>query len=120
MRYFYFIMFIVFTACQSSSKVESKATDGTMLSPTDAAYLFVGTYTKKEGHVDGKGKGIHILKWNKDDQSLSPHMIIDEPINPSYITLHPSKSVVYCVNEVADNTDENIGTVQAYRFDLSR
>ncbi|MBT8220324.1 MAG: lactonase family protein [Bacteroidia bacterium] len=81
-------------------------------------YLFVGTYTKKEGHVDGKGKGIEILKWNESPPSLKKHFTIEGPVNPSYIALHPVHSVVYTVNEIADATDDFIGVIEAYRYDL--
>ena len=107
------------SACQSSSNSESSKAESLESTTVKGDYLFVGTYTRKEGHVDGKGKGIHILKWNANDQSLTPHMTITGPVNPSFIAVHPDKPVVYAVNEVADNTADQIGTVQAYKYDLA-
>jgi len=118
MRYIYITLFAMLSACQTTTTSESSSTENVDKRTDRTDFLFVGTYTRKEGHVDGKGEGIHILKWNAADQSLTPHMIITGPVNPSYIAVHPDKPVVYTVNEVADDTPGYIGTVQAYSFDL--
>jgi len=113
MKHFYTILLLL-----TVSSCWMDSTDKNVSETSMENYLFVGTYSRTEGHVDGKGQGIHILKWNEADQSLSEHMVIKGPINPSYIALHPSMDIVYTVNEIADNTTENIGLVQAYKFDL--
>ena len=48
--------------------------------------IFVGTYTRKEGHVDGKANGIYILKMNTETGELTAVDTITNKINPSYLT----------------------------------
>jgi len=57
MRTLHFLLITFLAACQTTPKMDSTPT-----TITAEDYLFIGTYTKKEGHVDGKGLGIHILK----------------------------------------------------------
>ncbi|RMG82012.1 MAG: lactonase family protein, partial [Bacteroidetes bacterium] len=84
---------------------------------TQSPLLFVGTYTKKEGHVDGKGEGIYILKMDTATGALSPLDTIRGLVNPSYLTLHPNGRYLYAVQELADNTPDNIGLVSAFKTD---
>jgi 6-phosphogluconolactonase len=77
--------------------------------------VFIGTYTKKEGHVDGKATGIYILKMDKKTGELSLVNVIRDIVNPSYLTIHPNKKWMYAVQELADGN--RIGKVSAYSFD---
>ncbi|MDB4728393.1 lactonase family protein [Saprospiraceae bacterium] len=81
--------------------------------------LFVGTYTRKEGHVDGKANGIYILKMNTETGELTAVDTITNQINPSYLTIHPNGKYLYAVNEIADANPEHIGTVSAFSFDAN-
>jgi 6-phosphogluconolactonase len=81
--------------------------------------LAVGTYTKKEGHVDGKAKGIYIIKQNKNTGALSIIDTIEGPVNPSYLAIHPTNNSIYAVNEIASNTEKNIGTISSYHLNQS-
>ena len=83
----------------------------------NSTLLFVGTYTRKEGHVDGKAEGIYILKMNNETGELTNIGTIPNQINPSYLTIHPTGKYIYSVNELADGSPENIGTVSAFSFD---
>ncbi|MCB0704158.1 MAG: lactonase family protein [Saprospiraceae bacterium] len=62
-------------------------------------YMLAGTYTKKEGHVDGKGAGIYILSVHPETGALT--LLGQSPplVSPSYFDFHPKKPLVYCVNE---------------------
>lgn len=42
---------------------------------------------------------------------------IKNTINPSYVTVHPNGKYLYAVNELADNTEDYVGTVSAYSLD---
>lgn len=79
--------------------------------------LYVGTYTKKEGHVDGKADGIYILEMNPETGALTAVDTIKNTINPSYLTVHPNGKYLYAVNEIAGNGDPMLGTVSAFELD---
>ncbi len=63
--------------------------------------LYVGTYTKTEGHVDGQADRIYILELNNQTGALTPLDTIPNTINPSYLTVHPNGKYLYAVNEIA-------------------
>lgn len=67
------------------------------------ALLFIGTYTRDEGFVDGRGKGVYTLILNKTDGTLSNlELYTDGGVNPSYLTLSQSGKYLYVVNENED------------------
>lgn len=78
--------------------------------------LYVGTYTKKEGHVDGKADGIYILKMDNESGQLTAVDTIQNVVNPSYLALHPNGKYLYAVNEIAAAGDAEIGEVSAFYF----
>lgn len=80
-------------------------------------FVFVGTYTRKEGHVDGKAKGIYVLKWEESTGSLSLLDTIESLPNPSYITIHPNGKYLYAANELADGSAAVVGQVGAFSID---
>lgn len=100
--YILFLSFIIQSSCMNQAEYYS---------------LAVGTYTKKEGHVDGKAKGIYIIKQNIKTGALSITDSIEGPINPSYLVIHPTNKNIYAVNEIASATEKNIGVVSAFHLD---
>lgn len=76
-------------------------------------FVLVGTYTKKEGHVDGKAKGISILKMDAATGSLTPHTLKEGIINPSFVTFSPDGNFVYAVSETGGDVGPS-GTVHAF------
>jgi len=76
-------------------------------------YVLVGTYTKKEGHVDGKAKGISILKMDATTGVLTPHTLKEGIINPSFATFSPDGNFVYAVSETGGDVGPS-GTVHAF------
>jgi 6-phosphogluconolactonase (cycloisomerase 2 family) len=60
--------------------------------------LFVGTYSRKESFVDGKGKGIYAFRFSLLTGELAPLGLQAETgINPSYIC--GTKKALYAVSE---------------------
>lgn len=104
----------IFMSCQSDTTNDKKSST---LKNEKEALLFVGTYTKKEGHVDGKADGIYILKFDTLTGQLSPLDTIKHVTNPSYISIHPNQKHLYAVNELADDTDQNLGTVSGFNIE---
>lgn len=76
--------------------------------------IAIGTYTKKEGHVDGKGEGIYLLKMNTLTGELTTVNTITGIINPSYVQVRDN--YIYAVSELADNSGQPVGKL--HRVDL--
>ena len=74
--------------------------------------LFIGTYTRKEGHVDGKAEGI--LRTTINGSSKTTSTIPSGP-NPSFIARSGDGNTLYTVNEIGGRQGEPIGRVQALR-----
>jgi 6-phosphogluconolactonase len=79
-------------------------------SPGAALPLFVGTYTERLGHVDGKAEGV--LRGAFDPRSGEVHGIgvLAPTRNPSWVAVDPSAGVLYAVNE------GGAGTVSTFRL----
>jgi 6-phosphogluconolactonase len=75
--------------------------------------FYVGTYTKKEGHVDGKADGIYRFTLSAD--GLSEQITREGIINPSYLTLDAEQQLLYAVSEIGPDVDSS-GQVVAYRI----
>ena len=75
-------------------------------------FVFVGTYTRKEGHVDGKGRGVSVYEL-LDDESGALRLVSETEagVNPSFVAVHPSGKWLYAV------TEEPEGTVRAFAID---
>jgi len=120
MKYLLPLFFLsLFFSCAETEK--SDTTTSTMTDNTESnmkeQYLFVGTYTKKEGHVDGKGEGIYRLAFSEKNDSIYfdfTKSVFFKTINPSYLTISKNKKYLYAVNELNPN-DGDSGTVEAYK-----
>lgn len=75
--------------------------------------LFVGAYTKKEGHVDGKGEGVYLLGLSYGQAAFDRLDVADGIINPSFVALSPNKRVLYAVSETGPDVD-TVAYVYAY------
>lgn len=99
----------LFTACGS------KKTEQQVAKPeTDEAIFFVGTYTKKEGHVDGQGEGVYVYSMNKKTGAISYKATSDAVISPSYVAVHPDGKHVYAVNEY--DGEDSFAAVTAFTY----
>ncbi|MBR9919266.1 MAG: lactonase family protein [Bacteroidetes bacterium] len=84
-------------ACASEQTQEEEEPSTTQ---TDRYWkILVGTYTKKEGHVDGKGEGVYLLSMDPDNGSLKTLSQSPPLISPSFLDIHPDMPIVYTVNE---------------------
>lgn len=79
--------------------------------------LFIGTYTEKEAHVDGKAEGIYVYKFNSETGELSYVSTSPFTTNPSYLVVHPSKEFLYAVNETGEAESNVSGSVSAFKID---
>lgn len=118
MRHHTFFVCLIFfiMSCQNNNNPESGTQNSSApIDPsiTTVHHLFVGTYTKKEGHVDGKAKGIYYYKANVDVGTLSNREVLEGIVNPSFIAFSPDGMRLYAVNEITA-ADDTTGYVMAY------
>jgi 6-phosphogluconolactonase len=86
----------------------------TMSSDSSNATVWAGTYTKKEGHVDGKAAGIYRLELDRKTGAVQLAYTQDDIINPSFVTLSPDRNFLYAVSETGPDVDTNTAYVHAY------
>lgn len=79
--------------------------------------FFVGTYTQKELHVDGKGEGIYDILIDVDSQKIKVRGVIKDLINPSYL-VQVDTSTLLCVNELGPNEKNYPGRIS--RIELNK
>jgi len=75
--------------------------------------VYVGTYTRREPHVDGKAAGIYVYTLDAETGQLVYQSTSVGVVNPSFLTLSPQGDFLYAVNEVAE------GAVSAFAIDAA-
>lgn len=108
-------LLFAFGACLFFACSNQKANDQQMEALSNEEILFVGTYTRKEGHVDGKGEGVYVYAMNKETGALSYKNVSESIISPSYVAVHPNGKYVYAANEF-DGGEEAFGSVTALEY----
>ncbi len=76
--------------------------------------VFVGTYTQKLSHVNGRGTGIYI--YSLQNQHLHQEGAFRGLPNPSFLTVDAQRQRVYAVSEVVDYDGKPQGAVQAWSW----
>ena len=73
--------------------------------------LYVGTYT------GGESQGIYAYGYDGGSGKLTPLGLAAETVNPSFLTVDPSRRFLYAVNEGHDYKGEASGGVTAFAID---
>jgi 6-phosphogluconolactonase len=73
--------------------------------------LYVGTYTT------GKSEGIYLYRLNLSSGELKRIDTTRGVVNPSFLTLAPSRRYLYAVNEVQEFAGKQSGAVSAFAID---
>ncbi|MBC9796684.1 lactonase family protein [Sinomicrobium weinanense] len=93
---------------------ENKAPKNTA-APKDASFAFIGTYTRKEGHVDGKAEGVYLLQREGNDGQLKIVTTAAKMTNPSFLAISPDRQNLYAVSEVA--RENETGALHVFALD---
>ena len=85
-------------------------------------FVFVGTYTEPilfgTGQIlQGKGKGIHVYRFDTLSGALEPCGLAEGVRNPSYLAFHPSQRYLYAVNEYKQFEGRASGAISAFALD---
>jgi len=86
-------------------------------SESSSVFAYVGTYNDAPG-AGGNGQGIYLFRYNARTGRLTDRTLVAVTPNPSWIAIHPSRRLLYAVNEVA-NFQGNSGSVSAFALDPS-
>lgn len=114
MKNWIYFLLVLNIGCNNVEKQAAKSKD--IPSKTNTSIVYVGTYTQKLGHVDGKASGIYICEMNNENGALT---VIDSAIdivNPSFLTISPDKKYLYAVGEVAGLGAVRLGKVLSYKI----
>ncbi len=103
-------LYAVLLSCHQNHTDESKSDN----QHTDMHFA-IGTYTQKEGHVDGKASGIYIAKLNETDLSIEIIDSLTGITNPSYLSIDSKNKNLYAVSE--NGGDPVAGIIRAYGYD---
>mmetsp|Transcript_23733 Transcript_23733/g.58989 ORF Transcript_23733/g.58989 Transcript_23733/m.58989 type:complete len:453 (+) Transcript_23733:51-1409(+) len=85
--------------------------------------IIVGTYGEKLGHVDGKGKGLYVMKFDAENKGFMPSSgFIGAPQlgglkNPSYLTSYRDEASGALQIYIVDESSDGPGTVSAATVD---
>lgn len=73
--------------------------------------VYIGTYTGP------KSKGIYLARLDLKTGALSAPALVAETPNPSFLALHPTRDLLYAVNEVDSFQGKPTGSVSAFAVD---
>jgi 6-phosphogluconolactonase len=108
MKNLFFVAIILLTSCaQNKSLMKHSANE---------SIVFIGTYTKNMGWVNGKAKGIYTCRMNNQTGELTVVDSTTDIQNPSFLTVSPDKKFVYAVAENGGDAVARYGSVVAYKI----
>lgn len=96
-----FAVLFVFNAqsCKNSETTEeNKLTEASK--NEDMKTMFVGTYTKKEGHVDGQADGIIALNLDSQSGEIKSQTTVAKVVNPSFVKVSKNDKFLFAVSEL--------------------
>lgn len=93
MRILILLLISCLISCTENSETDLASTN----SASPEQYVLVGTYTKEEGHVDGKGKGLLALNASLEEVAVA------SLINPTFIDTHGP--FIFTANETGSDVD---------------
>jgi 6-phosphogluconolactonase len=79
--------------------------------------VYIGTYTRRESFVDGKGEGIYVYAMHPASGALSYRSTVPGAVNPSLLAIARQRNCLYVVNEITGDYGGQHGTLSAYAID---
>jgi 6-phosphogluconolactonase len=76
--------------------------------PAKAILVYIGTYT------GAKSQGIYVSRLDLTAGTLSAPLLAAESQNPSFLAVHPTRDLLYAVNEVGTYESKPSGSVSAF------
>lgn len=101
------------TACCFALACQPKGKNMEQADSNKQHLAFIGTYTQKEGHVDGRGMGVGIFSIDDAYKNWELKNNFSEIVNPSFICHSPNRPIIYAVSEDGDKS-----VVKVLEYDL--
>ena len=83
----------------------------TVAQQPDELIVHIGTYTGPTS------KGIYVSRLNTATGALAEPVLAAETPSPSFLALHPSRALLYAVNEIGEYEGKPAGSVSAFAID---
>ena len=80
------------------------------MQPAKAMLVYIGTYTGAQS----KSKGIYVSRLDLASGTLSEPVLAADSANPSFLAVHPTRDLVYAVNEIGNYDGKASGSVSAF------
>lgn len=77
--------------------------------------VYIGTYTKEEGHVNGKASGIYLLNQDAETGKLENIQSLAKITNPSFVKVSKDGNNLYAVSELGPG-DAKSGYVYSFKI----
>lgn len=103
------LIFVVLFSLITNAQMQSKKYADTL------QRMYVGTYTKKEGHVNGKAEGIYLLHQDSASGKLKLICTAAKITNPSYVKVGKMKKYLFAVSELVPGEAES-GFVHSFKI----
>jgi 6-phosphogluconolactonase len=78
--------------------------------PSSTVLLAIGTYTERMPHVDGKGAGIHLLRFDLGEGTFGAQTVTGGLRNPTYLAASAAGDRLYAVCEIAAREQPTLET----------
>ena len=98
------------SGCRPEGSAPAESTDPAEVVVVQEQTLFIGTYT------NGDSEGIYQASFNQGTGEISNIRLIAETANPSFMALHPTKPLIFTVNELSEFEGAASGAVSAIEF----
>lgn len=107
-------MLLLLNSCKDNTQKEQKVGEA-----VDSTYttnpIYIGTYTKKEGHVNGQAEGIYTVYQNPKTGALNMGKTVATVINPSFVKTSGDNKNLYAVSELGPG-DGDSGLIYSYKI----
>ncbi len=107
------ILLLAFTIIHTNSKGQN--TIANEKDEDSLNVMFVGTYTKKEGHVNGQANGIYTVMQDPETGKLLFKETAAKITNPSFVKVSKNKQYLFAVSELGSK-DARSGFVFSYKI----
>lgn len=108
---------LILTSCKNdkTTSAENEILKEDAMEKKDGNTMYIGTYTKKEGHVDGQAEGIYTVYQNLESGNLEFGETVAQVTNPSFVKASSDKKNLYAVSELGSGDGES-GFIYSYKI----
>jgi 6-phosphogluconolactonase len=103
---------MLMSACTKESDSNTERSTN-VIHTMEPRHVFIGTYTRDEGWVNGQGDGIYRASLAEDGSTLGDVQLAAELVNPTFLALSPDRKNLYAVSEIGGG-EPGTGLVVAY------